>query len=442
VRLRLVQKAPMFGIALLSGVLISFSPVRVQAQSASSGTVPFVLDGNRVYVRVEFITPEGKPRKALVFVDLGSPTMILSKDLYAEIGVGSNKTLGLRIGAMSIAPESADVTTDAWLPFSIGEDRQVEALLPAGVLQKYQVRLDYAGGTMTLAQPETLRLQGTAVPFRLNPKTGLSSIEAKIDGQTYPITIDNGSGYTWIRMATAQQWFPRHPDWQRGIGAVGPSNMRMADDGIETAGALVRIPKIKLGSLSVRQVGALAIPADDHGHDFMDWYSAKNAVPVIGWLGGNVLRHFRITLDFPRQMSYWERQSALDPHDLDYVGLTLLSRHGEYYVGRIAVQGGQPTVVGAQVGDKLVQVGTLQTHGASQVTTAIFLAVANSSLPSLWPGVLLRLSEIQCGRTSLVFRFLAAPAQTLRSSKCQVPKRPCATLEQSAHSERVRSGVR
>jgi hypothetical protein len=113
-------------------------------------------------------------------------------------------------------------------------------------------------------------------------------------------------------------------------------------------------------------LGALAIAPDDHGHDFMDWYSTKNAVPVIGWLGGNVLRHFRITIDYPRHMSYWERQSALDPHDLDYVGLTLQSRHGDYFIGRVATRGGWPAVTGAQVGDKLVQIGMLQTHGASR----------------------------------------------------------------------------
>ena len=367
------SSVPVFCFALLFGVLLSFSPVSGQAQSASSGTVPFVLDGNRVYARVEFITPEGTSRKALVFVDLGSPSMILSKDLYAELGVGSNKTLGLRIGEMTISMESADVTNDAWLPFSIGQDRKVEALLPAGVLQQYQVRFDYADHTMTLAQPATLRLQGAVVPLRLNPKTGLSSIETKIDGKIYPITIDNGSGYTWIRMPAAKDWFLRHPDWQRGIGAVGPSNMRMADDGIETTGTLVRIAEIKLGSMSIRQVGALAIAPDDHGHDFMDWYSTKNAVPVIGWLGGNVLRHYRITLDYPRQMSYWERQSALDSHDLDYVGLTLLFRHGEYYVGQIAARGGRPTVTGIQVGDKLVQVGKLRTYGASR--DALFAAM-------------------------------------------------------------------
>jgi hypothetical protein len=363
----------MIRIALILVIITSFNPVYVQGHSASSGTVPFVLDGNRVYAQVEFTKQGGKPRKALVFVDLGSGSMILSKDLYAELGAGSNQTLGLRMGKMTIAVESADVATDAWLPFSIGEDRKVEGLLPAGVLQKYQVMFDYSARTLTLAQPATLRLQGTAVPIRINAKTGLMAIEAKIDGQTYPITIDNGSGYSWIREATARQWFPRHPDWQRGIGAVGPSNMRMEDDGIETAGILVRIPEMKIGPLSIESVGALAISPDNRGHDFMDWYSIKNPVPVIGWLGGNVLRHFKITIDYPQKMSYWERQSALDPHDLDYIGLTLIFKHGEYFIGGIATRDGRPTIVGAQVGDKVVQIGTQQTRGASR--EAIFAAM-------------------------------------------------------------------
>ena len=365
--------APTLSVMLLLRWLLFVGPMPLQAQSPPSGTVPFVLDGNRVYAQVAFIGKKAEPRKALVFVDLGSPSVILSKGLYDELNPSSHKTLGLRIGEMDLTVESANVSRDDWLPFSIGEDRKVEGLLPAGVLKNYQVRFDYAAQTMTLARPGILRLQGVAVPFRLNPKTGLIAIETRIDGQPYPITIDNGSGYTWIRMATAQKWFPRHPDWQRGIGAVGPSNMRMADDGIETAGALVRIPEIKLGSMRVRQVGALAIPPDNHGRDFMDWYSAKNAVPVIGWLGGNVLRHFQITIDYPQHISYWEPQSALDSHDLDYVGLTLLFRHGEYYVGRIATRGDRPTVTGVQVGDKLVQVGTLQTHGASR--EALFSAM-------------------------------------------------------------------
>jgi hypothetical protein len=115
------------------------------------------------------------------------------------------------------------------------------------------------------------------------------------------------------------------------------------------------------------------IAPDADGHDFMDWYSTKSAVPVIGWLGGNVLRAFRITIDYPGQFTYWVRQRGPDPHDLDSIGLTLIDRTGEYFVGGVATQGGKPAVDGVQVGDKLVQIGTLRTRGATR--EALFAAM-------------------------------------------------------------------
>jgi hypothetical protein len=147
----------------------------------------------------------------------------------------------------------------------------------------------------------------------------------------------------------------------------------MADDGIETAGVRVRIPEMELGSLHVQQVGALAIARDVHGNDFMDWYSAKSAAPVIGWLGGNVLRQFRITIDYPNKMSYWEQEGVPDSEDLNYVGLTLLSRGGDYYVAGIADRNDRPAVTGVQAGDKLVQIDALTTRRASP--NAIFAAM-------------------------------------------------------------------
>jgi hypothetical protein len=101
--------------------------------------------------------------------------------------------------------------------------------------------------------------------------------------------------------------------------------------------------------------------------------STKNAVPVIGWLGGNVLRAFRITIDYPKHLTYWVRQGGLDIHDQDSVGLTLVSKHSEYFVGGIATQNGKPTVQSVQVGDKLVQIGALLTRGAN--AAAVFAAM-------------------------------------------------------------------
>jgi hypothetical protein len=83
-------------------------------------------DGNRVYAHVEFILPDGRPRKALVFVDLGRPGVMLSKKLYEELNLGSHQSLGLRIGEMDLTMDSENIAGDDSLPFSIGEDRKVE----------------------------------------------------------------------------------------------------------------------------------------------------------------------------------------------------------------------------------------------------------------------------------------------------------------------------
>jgi hypothetical protein len=342
-----------------------FSLPCVASAIPSTGTAPFILEGNRIYAELTFVRPDGSPRKVLAFVDLGSPSMILSQALFKELQLVQQRSLLFTVGDMSVRVDSSAITADDWFPFSIADHRNVEALLPAGVLQRYQLILDYANCTLTLAQPGTLKVEGAPAPLRINKRTGLVVVDVGVNGETYAATIDTGSAYTWLRKNTAQKWLKVHPDWQRAIGAVGPSNMRMAADGIESRGILLRIPEVKLGSLSVRQVGALAIGPSDTNWDFMDWYSQKTPVAVIGWIGGNVLRGFRITIDYPNRLSYWLPQAELDAHDLDQVGLTLEARGGEYFVTAIVTQNGKGTVDGVQVGDKLLRIDALSTVNAT-----------------------------------------------------------------------------
>jgi hypothetical protein len=331
----------------------------------STGTAPFVFEGNRIYAELTFVRPDGTSRNVLAFVDLGSSSMILSPGLFGELQLDRQGSLLFTVGGMPVRIDARGVTADTWLPFPIADHRSVEALLPAGILQRYQLLLDYANRTLTVAQPGTLQAEGAPVPLRINENTGLTVVDVGVDGEIYPMTVDTGSAYTWLRKSTVQKWLEVHPHWQRGIGAVGPSNMRMAADGIEARGILLRLPEVKLGSLRVRQIGALAIGPGDANGDFMDWYSQKNPGAVIGWIGGNVLRGFRITFDYPRRMSYWLQQTELDAHDLDQVGLTLEARGGEYFVAAIVAQNGEPTVNGVQVGDKLLRIEALSTATAT-----------------------------------------------------------------------------
>ena len=360
---------------MLLSALITISSLAAPAaakEDAPVGTVPFIFDDNRVFAELAFIRPDGTRRKAFAYVDLGTPAPVVNDHLYRELRLDQKRPLLLQVGDLTLRADPGIVQSDSdsWTTGPNGKRTvPVEAVLPGSLLKDYQVVFDYGLRTLTVARHDTLTPQGLPVPCRVNEATGLISVDAVIDGQIYPVAVDSGSAYTWLRQATSQHWLLNHPQWQRGVGAVGESNMQTRADGAEAAAVILRIPDITLGALHLRQIGALAIAppappippmpgARPVRGDFFDWYSHKAPEPVIGWLGGNVLKGFRVTIDYPRHMTYWQRQDELDAHDLDQVGLTLETRDGVkgYFVAALATKNGRPTVEGIQAGDELVGV--------------------------------------------------------------------------------------
>jgi hypothetical protein len=358
--------------------------------SERSGTVPFIFDDNRIFAELNFVRPDGTLRKVFAFVDLGTPVLVLDKKLHEELQTSQGKPLLFRIGDLEIKVDSSAVETDTDLGATGPDGKRtvpVEAVLSASVLTNYQVVFDYAKRTLSIMQPNTLKSKGDAVPCRVNEKTGLISITADIGGNPYAIAVDTGSAYTWVREDVAAQWIKAHPEWERGKGAVGEANMQ-SRTGAQARATILRVAEIKLGSLSLKQIGALGIapdappipPAPGQSKvegNFFDWYSRKAPEPVIGWLGGNVLRGFRLMIDFPRRMTYWERVSDLDPHDLYQVGVTLEKRREGYFIAGIAEKSGKPTVDAVRVGDKLIQVDNVVLSSATR--GAIFAALHGES---------------------------------------------------------------
>jgi hypothetical protein len=376
-------------ICVLILLFVGRDSLALGSEPASTGTVPFIFDDNRVFAELAFVRPDGTLRKAVAFVDLGTPVMVLDQKLREELQVDKKKLLSFRVGDLEVRVDSFAVETDTGLGTTGPDGKRtvpVEAVLPGSVLRNYQVIFDYAKRTLTIARPDTVKPQGSAVPCRLNETTGLISVAAVIGGQTYALAVDSGSAYTWVRDEIAQQWVQAHPEWKRGKGAVGEANMQTRPDGAEARATILRLPEIRIGSLRLEQIGALGIapqvppfpPAPGERKvqgNFFDWYSKKAPEPVIGWLGGNVLKGFRVMIDFPRHMTYWHRQRDLDPHDLDQVGVTLEKRDTEegYFVAGIAEKDGKQTVEGVRVGDKLIQVDDLRLSSATR--GAVFSAL-------------------------------------------------------------------
>jgi len=357
------------------------------SESASKGTVPFIFDDNRVFAELVFVRPDGTVRKAFAFVDLGTPVMVLDERLREDLQVDKQKFLSFRMGDLEVRVDSSAVETDSRLGVTGRDGKRnvpVEAVLSGSVLKNYQVVFDYAKRTLTIAKPDALKGNGDAVPCRVNPKTGLISVTAVIADQSCAAAIDSGSAYSWIRKDVAERWMKAHPDWKRGTGAVGEANMQTRTDRAEARAIILRLPEVRLGSLKLKQIGVLGIAAEAppfspaSGEDkvqgnFFDWYSKKAPEPVIGWLGGNVLKGFRLMIDFPLQMTYWERENDLDPHDLDQVGVTLEKRNDGYFIAGIAEKDGKPTVDAVRVGDRLIQIDN--TVVAEATRGAVFAAL-------------------------------------------------------------------
>jgi hypothetical protein len=356
------QHALRRALALMACAALIFS--RDSLASSSSGTAPLFVDGARLYVSLSYVRSDGTRHASLAFVDLGAASMSMSHALLQDLAFDREASTTLFLGQLPLHIDRSAISSDEELPYLIAAGRQVEAVLPAAILQSYQVVIDYGHRTLTLASPGTLALTGDAVPADVNVTTGLIAVPVMIAGRRYAAAIDPGSAYTWLKETAAREWVAEHPDWQRGVGAVGASNMRMADDGLEASGILLCLSELRLGSTRLHGVGALGVGSSRSIGDFIDWYSKKTPEPVVGFLGGNVLRDFRLSIDYPNRMTYWARQRNSRGHDLDQVGLTLARKGADYFVTAVVTRAGKPVLEGVEAGDALLQVGSLATHGA------------------------------------------------------------------------------
>ncbi|HKW88499.1 MAG TPA: hypothetical protein VJN21_07055 [Candidatus Acidoferrales bacterium] len=351
---------------LCASILAAILACRAAGQTnAMSVSEPFLINHNRIFVEMEFVRPDGTSRKALAFVDSGDPGFEFMQPLARELGIERGRGVRARFGRMDLKIP-ANIETSSEQGETMFAGMKVEANLPARVLAQYDVALDYGKRTLTLGPPGSLKHEGVQVPCAVNATTGLISIRARVAGQEHAFAIDNGSAYTWIDDAITRRWAESNPGWLRGIGAVGDANMNGALP--ELAGMDMRLPEIDTGSLHLEEVGALGVGPgwDKTMPRFFNWYSKKTPAPVAGFLGGNVLRAFRIEIDYANHATYWSREGEVDPHDLDQVGITIGSAPGgKYIVIGLATRNGTNAVKGVEVNDQLLSVDGVATTGAT-----------------------------------------------------------------------------
>ena len=376
----------MIGLAAAAGVLLWAAATPPPISPISGATLPFFFDDNHIFVTLDFVRRDGTKRRALAYVDDGTPQPVVASGLAAELGLTADRPLVVQFGALRLQAPGSMVAIDREGMGRNGPHGRrtiaVEAVLSGSMMKDYVVTINYRSRTLTLEPPRAVRDAGVPVPCFVNPRTGLIAVQGVVDGHPYDLAIDFGSAYTWFRRNAVQQWVIAHPDWLRGVGAVGESNMQTQPP--EATALVVRIPEMRIGDLRIRSAGALGITPDlppfpafpgapAVSGDMFDWYSAKSARPVLGWIGANVLRDFRLTIDYPHRTIWWDRQRDADGHDLDQVGLTFGATREGFFVSGIAQHDGRPAATGFRLGDRLVRIDSID--AATATRGAIFSAL-------------------------------------------------------------------
>ena len=349
---------------------------------AQQSTVPLIVEGNAPIVELSFTTPSGAVRKARFVVDTGGGGFLIGSKLMADIGakaVGSAmQEEGDRFQRLEpFAAKLGDMELDlggvmtAGMPdhVQLGSRNDAEGLLPGRLLRKYHVVFDYPAREFTLAKPGSLQPRGVKVASPISKQSGFPRIELQISGETYGFLLDTGASFTMISRAVLDGWAKANPAWPTATGAAGFANMAGGD--MDNGALMLRIPQLSIGSIVVKSVAAVSRKEGT----FEKWMSGMMTAPIVGALAGNVLRDFRVEIDYQNGFTYFERAGSSADADLTSVGLVLARRaDGSLMVTALSSKAAADVQGGVHPGDKLVAVDEVLLTGKPLAAAAEALA--------------------------------------------------------------------
>ncbi len=180
--------------------------------------------------------------------------------------------------------------------------------------------LDYPAHKLTFhpdgKAPSSDKAHRVDLGFRKNEKgqraTHYPRIEISIAGQTYDVLLATGStvavtagalkvlddGGSAIRATCListtifDQWKKEHPEWR-----IVPN----AEEG--SGEPMIEVPELTIAGYTVKNIWFTQRPDNNFSEHFSNWTDK----PVVGAIGGNVLKAFRVVLDYPAAAAWFEK---------------------------------------------------------------------------------------------------------------------------------------
>lgn len=298
-------------VCLLAIALFGCSVTRKREAEPRQVTVPLLVRGNRPFVDLTFRRPDGSKRLARFLIDTGGGGFLISETLARDLGLewgATTREEGEEFATVTVPPKAfvgdlqleliagrvaVVIGTDNILPKAASG--RAEGMFPGHVLARYHVVFDYPKGTFTLARPGVLTPKGDLLAMPVSERQRFPRTEVEVDGMTYGLLIDTGASFTMVSETLLKFWGSRHPDWPRHAGAVGDA-ATLGGMTLET----MFVPRARWGAHPLEKVGVVS----QREGTFERSMSSMMAKPIIGSLAGNVLKNFRVELDYPNEKLY------------------------------------------------------------------------------------------------------------------------------------------
>lgn len=273
------------------------------------------------------LVASGRPVRALV--DTAGTALCLRQSLVDELGLDIHEWLHDGDVPVSVVepPELAVgdfvLDTDGLVAYGFEDVRPLglaargaDVLVPASVLRRHHVVLDDPGGTIAAGPSGAFERRGLAVPATFDGDTGIVLTSITVDGEAFDVVVDTAITASLAVDALLRAWQGDHPDWPASASGVGPANMTGLP--MEARVPVLRVPAVGWGSFEIPAVA-------------FAWRGESDVIAE-GALGGNVLRLFRLDVDWPAGSLRVEQGAPFPEHDAELVGVVLVLGDDGYEV--------------------------------------------------------------------------------------------------------------
>jgi hypothetical protein len=359
----MIHRNKSFPQLLLLIVLYSSFPASSGArlQASSPESVPFEMINNLIFIKVQ--VNNSKPLSFIL--DTGASGSVINASRAKELGlslegeteattgggsVEATFAKGVTLSLSGVVIPGLTLTAIGLNGLEAGLGQNVDGILGFEIFNRYVVEIDYISHAVKFYEPKHYRYTGTGsvVPITLTENTPF--VRAKVVQQGIKAAEGNflfNTGGTGALLISAP-FAVRNKLSERASKALQITSGAILAN--QSTSRVARIKQLQLGDL------VISGPFVNFSQNMQ---GTETGVDDDGFIGGEVLRRFKIIVDYSRGHVIVERNKDFsEPYEFDMSGMSLAAQGSDFKVFRVRtlIEKSPAAEAGLRVGDIILAI--------------------------------------------------------------------------------------